>query len=484
MITTSGRGLHNTGLAARPSGRMLTGAALGIGLLAVHLSGQTPPEPGATPGVLLTNISQNTPEFVSVFPQVAVSRANPNLVAVAWRRYGLPIDQHALKEDRIAECHVAVSHDGGASFRDTDLMPMLRTTRHGDMPELWGCNAPWVAIANDGTIYAGGALFTAGGDLQPEPKQGRAGVTVSTDGGRTWSRMIPGLSLDRLAPGLKGLEGGIEPHHTPWDGANGIVDPQTGTMYVSAGPYFSATDDRGRTFGTVYQPNLPGWTRQGSATGTAAFGTLAIALRVSEAPSARCPCLALVTSRDKGRTFTPHLVAQADDWNSTGPTRYPIPAASPAAAGHFAVAAYAPDHRSVKVYYTRDGGQTWKSAAPRPADARISISYVSQAAPGFTTDGRLLVTWRGFKNQGAFNTFVAMMDGDAFGPTVKVSPELSIYPPLTYAGNYGTGPYDGGGDRTTWVTGSTETAFVAFPYAPGGVVMDTSLARVPLSILR
>ena len=65
-------------------------------------SAQTPPEPGATPGVVLTNISKNTKTFASVFPQVAVSRTNPNLIAVAWRRYNLPIDTNALKEDRIA----------------------------------------------------------------------------------------------------------------------------------------------------------------------------------------------------------------------------------------------------------------------------------------------------------------------------------------------------------------------------------------------
>src|SRR5262245_43747187 len=79
---------------------------------------QTPPEPGATPGVVLTNISRNTKKFASVFPQVAVSRVNSNLVAVAWRQYNLPIDTNALKEDRVAECHVSISKDGGQSFTD------------------------------------------------------------------------------------------------------------------------------------------------------------------------------------------------------------------------------------------------------------------------------------------------------------------------------------------------------------------------------
>ena len=89
---------------------------------------QTPPEPGATPGVVLTNISKNTKNFASVFPQVAVSRTNPNLIAVAWRQYNLPIDTNALKEDRIAECHVSLSKDGGQTFKDRNMMDVLRTT--------------------------------------------------------------------------------------------------------------------------------------------------------------------------------------------------------------------------------------------------------------------------------------------------------------------------------------------------------------------
>src|SRR6266852_3008747 len=70
---------------------------------------QTPPEPALLPGIKVINISRNTPEFASVFPQVAVSRSGPSVVAVAWRRYNLPIDTNALEKDRVAECHVAIS---------------------------------------------------------------------------------------------------------------------------------------------------------------------------------------------------------------------------------------------------------------------------------------------------------------------------------------------------------------------------------------
>ena len=447
--------------------------ALAVLLTALQLhAGQSPPEPGATAGVALTNISRNMPAFASVFPYVAVSRSDPARVAVAWRRYSLPIDIHALKDARVAECYLSLSTDGGLTFTERNMMPMLRTAGGAGQPELWGCNAPWVALANDGTIYFGGSLFTPGGDLQPQPKQGRAGVTASTDGGRTWSRMVPGITLDRLAPGLKGLQGGMEPQHTPWDGANGVVDPQTGTFFSAVGGYLSASVDRGKTFGTVYQSR---------GTLSAAHGTLVAARTVQQHQGATCPCLIANLSSDGGQTWTERLVAQRSDYNPVGTIRYPIAAASPARPGHFAIAAYEPDHVRVKLFVTTDGAATWKSAAPPPTPAHVSIATANQVGVGYTTDGRVLLVWRGFRNPGAFNTFIALFDGERFGPTIKVSPELSIYPPLTYAGNYGNG--NGGGDFTTWVTGTQDTALVAFPFAPRGDVLDTYLARVPLRLL-
>jgi len=436
-------------------------------------SAQTPPEPGATPGVVLTNISKNTPKFASVFPQVAVSRSNPNLVAVAWRQYNLPIDTNALKEDRIAECHVSISKDGGQNFTDKNMMSVLRTPGGNGEPLLWGCNAPWVAIANDNTMYFGGALFTAGGVIQTEPKAGRAGVSVSTDVGSTWSKMIPGIMINRFMPGMRGLNGGMNQEDTPWDGANGIVDPATGTFYSTAGAYISATEDKGKTFGTVYE---------GRGTASAAFGTVVASRNVAARDGEKCPCLVVSTTADKGKTWTESIVARESAWSPSGTVRYPVSAASPAKAGNYAVAAYQPDHKSVKVYYTTDGAKTWKMATPKPIPPNIPLSTVSQVGVGYTTDGKILVTWRGFRNAGAFNTFVAMLDGDTFGPTVKVSAELSMYPPLTYAGNYGNG--NGGGDFTTWVQGNANAAFVAFPYSPGGVALDTYLAKVPLNILK
>ena len=431
---------------------------------------QQPPEPGATPGVDLVNISKNAPQQASVFPQVAVSRSDPNFVAVAWRQYGLPVDVHAVT-GRLAECHVAISRDGGRTWTDRNMMDMLRTTGP-QSTALVGCNAPWVQIANDGTMYFGGALFTTGGDLMDYPKAGRAGVSVSTDRGATWAKMVPGIEIARFTPGLTGLQGGMAPHNTPWDGANGVLDVNTGTFYSMAGAYISATDDKAKTFGTVYSAR---------GTASAAFGKVVAARTVNELSGYACPCLVFSISGDKGKTWAEQVLAQSNEYNNTGTIRYPISVASAANDGHYAVAVYQPDHVTVKVYYTRDGAKTWKMATPRATPKDVSINQANQVAPGYTSDGRLLLTWRGFRNPGAFNTFVAMLEGDVFGPTVKISPDLSIYPALTYAGNYGNG--NGAGDFTTWVTGNRDTAFVAFPYAPKGEVLDTYLARVPLRML-
>src|SRR5215471_13141249 len=295
---------------------VLAATGLFVGLLGV--SAQTPPEPGLTPGVVLTNISKNTPKFASVFPQVNVSRTDSNLVAVAWRQYNLPIDTNALREDRIAECHVSTSTDGGDHFTDRNMMNVLRTPGGNGQPLLWGCNAPWVSIAKDGTMYFGGALFTAGGVIQKEPKAGRAGVSVSTDGGTAWSKMVPGITIDRFMAGMKGLGGGMNQEDTPWDGANGVVDPITSTFYSTAGAYISASEDKGKTFGTVYE---------GKGTISAAFGKVVAARSVTAREGKKCPCLVFSTTSDKGKTWTESVLAEAAEWNSSGPVRYPVSAA-------------------------------------------------------------------------------------------------------------------------------------------------------------
>lgn len=71
---------------------------------------------------------------------------------------------------------------------------------------------------------------------------------------------------------------------------------------------------------------------------------------------------------------------------------------------------------------------------------------------------------------------------DVFGPTVKVSPQISHCPYMSTQGNYNN--QLGGGDFTTWITGNDNYALTAFSYAPGGVILDTYFARIPLSMMQ
>src|SRR5437764_7146562 len=146
----------------------VTAAVAGLVLLGTT-KGSAQAGNGLEKKISLVNISATSASFATGVPQVAVSRVDPKIVAVAWRKYGLPINTNADVGDRTADCHVAVSTDGGKTFADTDLTPILREHTDPDLPTqpapgLWFCNFSWVSIGDDGTIYVGGSMFTPLGD--------------------------------------------------------------------------------------------------------------------------------------------------------------------------------------------------------------------------------------------------------------------------------------------------------------------------------
>jgi hypothetical protein len=485
---------------------------------------------GSPPGktISLVNISQLPVTSASAFHRVAVSRTDPNLVAIAWREYGLPIDTNADADHRKAECHVSVSTDGGDTFLDTNLMPYLREDT-GDPelptepePGLWGCNAPWVAIGDDRTIYAGGSMFTPLGDIgwlpdrpSDAPKQGRALVTVSHDDGQTWSSPTFGIKISNFAPGVTGLScssnrpcvsdpPGTDPWHTPWDGAMGVAAAGTPTFYSNAGTYFAASGDGAQTWGPVYEVEVPGWTFSRGKF-DAAGDQLVVPMIASVTPlDATCPCLAVATSTDKGATWTAQLVAEADEFDASGSgdtAHYPPAAVNPSNPREYAVAAYTPDHTSMQVFYTTNNGRSWRSAAVGHVPTDETIARAGKIGIGYTTDGKILAVWRAFyepDNQsvpggpGWFDTYAALLHGNSFGPTIKVSPEPSKYPTRTtvgagtpHAANYNLN--NGGGDFSTFITGNHQYAFVGFPYAPGDPdesALDTYFAKIPLTMLQ
>jgi hypothetical protein len=479
---------------------------------------------GSPPGqeIELVNISQTTASFATAVPQVAVSRVDPNLVAVAWRKYGLPINTNAgaAPGERTADCHVAVSTDGGETFNDTDLMPILRQHTDPDLPTqpepgLYYCNWSWVTIGDDRTIYAGGSMFTPLGDIgwpgrpSTAPKQGRALVTTSRDEGQSWSAPTLGVKLSNFAPGLTGLGCSAvlpcpitEPWHTPWDNAMGVAAPRSPTFYSTTSGYLVASENGAQTFGTVYRLDVPDWTISTRGKIDASANMLVAPIIASTTPlNGTCPCLAVATSTDQGATWNAQLLAQAGEFNASGSgdtARYPFAAADPNVPSKYAVAAYTSDRKSVQVFYTEDDGDTWKRAAVGPVPLDATIARAGKIGLGYTGDGRILVVWRAFQapdnpnvpgGPGAFDTLAALLHGNSFGPTIRVSPESSTYPIGTTVGasvpnaaNYNLN--NGGGDFSTWITGNQQFAFVAFPYAPGGLVLDTYFAKIPLTLMQ
>ena len=487
---------------------------------------------GGPPGkeISLVNISQLTVNSASAFHRVAVSRRDPDLVAVAWREYGLPINTNAGAGpgERTADCHVSVSTDGGNTFHDTNLMPILRQNT-GDpelptepAPGLWYCNAPWVTIGDDRTIYAGGSVFTPLGDRNwyparrtDAPKQGRALVTVSTDNGQSWSPPTFGIRISHFALGITGLgcsnnlpcissPPGTDQWHTPWDGAIAVAAPRSTTFYSKAGGHLVASEDRAQTFGLVHTINVPGWTFS-SGKIDASADMLVVPIIASVTPlGATCPCLGAATSTDKGATWTAQLIAQAGEFNSSGTgdtAHYPFAAAAPHVPWKYAVAAYTPDRKSMQVFWTENDGDTWNRAAVGPVPVAETVARAGKIAVGYTSDGKILAVWRAFYapdnpnvagGPGWFDTFAALLHRDHFGPTVRVSPQSSRYPTRTTTGamvpnaaNYNLN--NGGGDFSTFITGDHQFAFVGFPYAPGDPdtsALDTYFAKIPLTMMQ
>jgi hypothetical protein len=284
------------------------------------------------------------------------------------------------------------------------------------------------------------------------------------------------------------------------DNAMGVAAPRSTTFYSISSGYVVASGDRAETFGTVYQVNVPGWTfSRGKIDASADVLVTPIVASVTPL-GATCPCLGVATSVDKGATWTAQLVAEAGEFNPSGTgdtARYPFAAVDPHVPWKYAVAAYTPDRKSVRLFYTEDDGDTWKTAAVGRVPINATIARAGKIGLGYTTDGKILVVWRGFQDPdnpsvpggpGAFDTFAALLHGNSFGPTIRVSPESSTYPVATTIGSSAPHHADynlnnGGGDFSTWITGNHQYAFVAFPYAPGALVLDTYLARIPLTMI-
>ena len=264
------------------------------------------------------------------------------------------------------------------------------------------------------------------------------------------------------------------------------------------------SDDGAKTFGLAQEIDVSGWTFS-SGKIDASGDALVVPFIASVTPvSATCPCLGVATSTDKGATWRAQLIAQAGEFNSSGTgdtAHYPFAAADPHVPWKYAVAVYTSDRTSMQVFWTDDDGDTWNHAAVGPVPVAETVARAGKIGVGYTSDGKILAVWRAFYapdnpnvagGPGAFDTFAALLHGDHFGPTVRVSPQSSKYPTRTTIGP--TGPNvasynlnNGGGDFSTFITGNHQFAFVGFPYAPGDPntsALNTYFAKIPLTMMQ
>ncbi len=466
----------------------------------------------------LVNLTNNETDVASCFSIFAVNPNNPDQIAVAWRRYGLPTNTKAGIGEWVGEFHLSVSEDGGETFTEVDMMPYVRAVQKVDgLPEeeeysLWFCNGPWAAYGADGTLYCGAICYTANDKNDPEhPRQGRCLVITSNDNGKTFNDATFGMRLDnfgedavaeavsagRNRPSTTGIpEGqpGTDPWHTPWDGC-GAAASATSDLFISfCGGNLVASHDGAQTYELVHHVKFPeGWNGN---VGLLNCGTLSIDGSTIIAPviitettdeNVEIGSVGVVTSDDDGVTWSePMIAAQGSEVSvasSLMQIRTPITAVSPVDPGHWAIAVYTPDHLRAKVLYTEDAGETWNSAETPFIEGYDDYKEAREVAVGYTTEGELVVTYRGFKTWCNYYTFAALLNENGeFAKTVLAAPEISTFPYETTQGNYNRN--NGSGDFCGFVNGTAEYCIVDFPYSPDGVALDQYLAFIPLDFMR
>jgi hypothetical protein len=391
-------------------------------------------------------------------PMVAVDPTNPNnIIAVAMgsvqQLHGTPATQGSTNDyHEVANSTItwlAVTHDAGVTWDVTEL-PILSGT-------LTRCPDSFVDVTKDGVFLAGCEPRETASD--PD-YWGMSALLVSKDKGRSWGPVVPIVSdyeLKRFAPGLQPVSGGF-PHgapnriasNSPWDRPFTRIDDSTGVIYgvaqggsaiadATAGrrrsqAYITASTDQGKSFGTIYSwdsPQFPQASRGISF--TAARGTVAVTYIASSAPQregATCPCAVFGLSRDRGRTFSYHVLKNitvppdAGGRGRGGPNAAAAGglsaiSADPTKAGRFAML------RSEGIRYSvamsDDDGETW-SAFVTAAAVPDAASFTKPAFE-YSRDGVLGLMWRAVYSDRTYDIWAAISrdSGKTFSPPLRVS---------------------------------------------------------------
>jgi len=278
-----------------------------------------------------------------------------------------------------------------------------------------------------------------------------------------------------------------EARRTPWDGARGVVDRDTGQIYVSGGypappggaehsqRFYSASNDGGRSFGPIRAYGSSEWPQRWDSHIIAAHGELALAYVAGAVPQpgTTCPCIVFATSRDTGVTLTRHFVAAVKQIDTL--VHYPPIAADPRKRGAFALALVSEDATAVRVLTTRDDGAHWlETAVAQPP----GVVRMSRPALSFAPDGTLVLLWRGIHADQSFDVYVAAgADADHLHAPVRLTSAASQQPKLLLS------HYAVRGDFLNVVAADNAFVHAAWTDWRTGVEARVYYGRVPLARL-
>ena len=425
-------------------------------------------------------LSAAVPEYSAAVPEMAIDPRDPRRIAVIWRY--LSMDGINQERQRHFECHLSLSSDGGRTFSQQRL--------EWDSPQTPVCNSPFVDIGSRGELMIGATL--AGVLPQGVPPgthaDGKVGMRLSHDWGRSWTAtqsLIASDHGDRFVPNPAVP---IEATKVPWDGGRGMIDATTGAIVLTGGfpappgeqqhsqRFFTVSHDSGRQWGPIRAWTATGWPQRWDGTMITAHGKLAIAYLAAAVPiaGARCLCIVFATSGDDGKMFDRHLVAEVDGFDKL--VHYPPLAAHPHQPDVYALAYVAAEGGSPVVRWTRDRGKTWRTGTPAAPDG---VVRASRPAVSYAEDGTLVVLWRGYRADQAYDIYIAAADRNGrFGRSQRLSSAASREPEELLK------DYSVRGDFISAVGAGGGYAHGAWTDWRSGRVGQIAYARVGLDLLR
>jgi hypothetical protein len=448
--------------------------------------------------LLLGNASRGAGE-----PMIAVDPTNPNnIIAVAMgslqQLHGKPSTQGSTNDyHEVAHSTItwlAVTHDGGVTW-DVKELPILSG-------KLTRCPDSFADVTKDGVFIAGCEPRETASD--PD-YWGMSALVVSTDKGQTWGPIVPIVSdyePKRFALGLQPVSGGFPPgapnriaSNSPWDRPFTRIDDSTGVIYgvaqggsaivdAAAGrrrsqAYITASTDQGKSFGTIYSWDSPQYPQASRGVSfTAAHGAVAVTYIASSVPqheAAMCPCAVFGLSRDRGRTFTYHVlknitVSPAGEGRGRSGSAgdnggLTAISADPTRAGRFAL--LKGERARYSVSTSENNGETWSQfvTAGTVPDA---ISFTKPAFK-YSRDGGLGLMWRAVYADRTYDIWAAISrdSGKTFSRPLRVSHARSpSFDPYRNAGLFGDDIQDLSMDRQNMhlVWGDSRSGFQAVWY--------------------